>query len=137
LATELSSDSFWRAANERFETATILLEQTQRYTDTIYIGGYAVECALKSLILRRTSKAKLPAAIEEITGGAISHNFEYLARHLRLRNSLPEEVRRLLHGLGNSWSTDLRYSGHLTREEPARDFINRVESVLEWVRRSR
>ena len=44
--------AFWRAATQRLETATFLLESgSRKHLDAVYLAGYVVECALKALIL--------------------------------------------------------------------------------------
>src|SRR5947209_5532087 len=113
---------FERAAKQRLATAAFLLEH-QYYLDAIYLAGYAVECSLKALILRRTARNEFLAVYEQLTAvGSKGHNFEYLKAVLKTRLVARRETDRsalaartgYLQEVG-SWSTDLRYqagAGH-------------------------
>jgi HEPN domain-containing protein len=46
---------FKRASEQRLRAAELLFEH-EFYLEAIYIGGYAIECTLKQLILRRTPR---------------------------------------------------------------------------------
>ena len=115
-----------------------LLENSRHYTDTIYLGGYAVECALKCLIFERTAKEKHRALSEDLGSGSLSHNFDYLAHRLRsIDVAIPTNIQKSLLVLTEQWSTDLRYSGALISRSLARTFIDHVQTVVEWIQRSR
>jgi HEPN domain-containing protein len=106
-----ASKAFWRAATQRRETAAYLLksESNDNYLDAVYLAGYAAECALKSLILKRTPKSERGAVLDELTSGARAHNFDVLIRSLRMKGCPPpRDIREHLVSLSEEWRTDLR-----------------------------
>ena len=60
--------AFWRAASQRLEAANLLLE-SGIFLDAVYLAGYAVECALKALILERTPAARRREVCRDLTSG--------------------------------------------------------------------
>ena len=128
--------TFWRAASQRLQTANLLLK-SRVYLDAVYLAGYAVECALKALILDRTPAASRREVCKELTSGARSHNFDVLTESLRAKGCPPPaNIRGLLDSLSDEWRTDLRYVGALIPHREAEQFLERVQSVYEWVQRS-
>lgn len=123
---------FARAADQRLTAAACLVEHGFRL-EAIYIAGYAVECALKALILRRTPPAKYTETMQQLTGvGAKGHEFEYLKYLLKTRKcsmdaSIAESLRRVA-----GWSTDLRYEVGLKGYEDAEPFLAAAKVLCEW-----
>lgn len=130
--------AFRRAASQRLETARFLLDSRSRqHLDAVYLAGYAVECALKALILARTPQGSRSKVCEELTSGARSHDFAVLRRVLMTRGcSPPPEIRGALDSLKQEWRTDLRYVGAVIPLREARAFVDRVNFVYDWVERS-
>lgn len=126
---------YLRAAEQRFSSASLLLERSLT-VDAVYLGGYVVECAMKGLILARTSRANWPATLERITRGSAGHDLVRLRRFLQQRGCTPpaeaaEALRRLA-----SWTVDLRYEVGPIAYNEAAELIRSAQVLLEWVRRS-
>jgi HEPN domain-containing protein len=130
--------TFWRAATQRLETATFLLESgSRKHWDAVYLAGYVAECVLKALILKRTPKRKRRAVREELTSGAKSHNFDFLRVILsRSGSSFPKTIREELDDLQDEWSSDLRYVVARISYRETERFIKHVRSIYDWVERS-
>ena len=67
---------FFRVATQRFAEAQFLFEG-ERYLASIYIGGYAIECGLKALILAtepKNRRIELAASFR----GSEWHNLNWL-----------------------------------------------------------
>lgn len=113
------------------------MNKSQYYLDAVYLAGYAVECALKSLILKSTPEAKWPAVSQEISSGVKAHDPVFLVDILhRTRCVVPKTVRANLEAIGKEWSTDLRYVGARLSYKESAAFIVRAEQVYQWVERS-
>jgi HEPN domain-containing protein len=124
-----------RAARQRLTSATILRNQAM-YLDSMYIAGYAPECALKALILANVVGRQRAAYQREHFRGAIAHDFEYLRALLRRRRvQIPLHVARSLRRIA-SWSTNLRYEVGLKRAAEADQFLAAAREIVEWVERS-
>lgn len=122
---------FHRVAAQRFEDAQVLF-QNARTTGAMYLSGYAVECALKALLLAHAPSARRASLVQTFRG-KIGHDLEWLRRALQSRGvNFSSEVLRLLRRVA-TWSTELRYDpkGHKTRI--AQTFLEAVGGILRWV----
>lgn len=123
---------FLRAATQRLTTAEFLLKNDYNL-DAMYLAGYAMECALKALILENTPKSHEIETLKKITHGAAMHLPEELARLLRdLRIELPRDFKRQCRKSG--WSTSLRYDPGRKATKEAKAFIEWARDVLRWVK---
>src|SRR5947199_295584 len=128
---------FQRAADQRLTTAGFLLKHDGFDLDAVYLVGYAVECALKALILRWTPQRKLADALPQLTQvGAKGHDFEYLKEILKQRRggrgkTDPQVLGELARHLKEvaSWSTDLRYQVGTLKPKEARAFLRAARAV--------
>ena len=125
---------FRRAAEQRWLAARWLFGESPYYLDAIYLGGYAVECALKALILHRTPNRKFPDIYVEITSGQKAHDFEFLRGILRRKpinivipKSTMEEFRKVA-----TWSTSLRYETKRIGYDVGSDFLSAVARIRDW-----
>src|SRR5207253_4395638 len=75
---------FWRASQKRFDEAIFLLKAGY-FTAAVYLGGYAVECALKALILCNEPVQRHPGTMG-LFRGAKAHEFNWLVYQLMLRH---------------------------------------------------
>ena len=134
---------FRRAADQRWAAAEFLF--THRFfVDAVYLAGYVVECSLKASVLKHTPQRGFAAILAQLTEvGAKGHNIEYLKSLLkdRLRRGgrkdreafglLTEPFQRVA-----SWSTSLRYYVGALKHDTAKLFMDAVQEIREWSRRS-
>ncbi len=122
-----SSRDFRRAALQRLTTADFLLEH--KYTlDAMYLGGYAIECALKSLILHLTLETDRNDMLRQIR----VHQLEKLASILKqLNEPIPLPLARGFRRYG--WSPDLRYQSGRVNTGEARGFLKTAKDAYDWV----
>jgi len=128
---------FRRAAEQRWLTAHWLLEQSEYYRDATYLGGYAVECALKALIFRRSSDRRFAEVYEQVTAGRKAPDFEFLKGILRRKPialTFPTEVMESFRRV-TTWSTDWRYESGLLEYDEAKEFLDAVAVIREWAER--
>lgn len=123
---------FLRAAEKRFQEAQFLLE-ARFGTGAVYLGGYAVECALKALLLS-SEPARRNADTLASFRGAIAHDFNWLRQGLGERRiELPRSTVALLNDV-LWWSTDLRYDPAEIELDTAGEFMTSSGEILAWVR---
>lgn len=103
-----SSRAFQRAAGQRLTTAEFLRDNGNYNVDAMYLGGYAMECSLKALILHRTPPAKREETFKKIAKGSKMHVPAVLKQELR-RLGCEIPTRLLSHIDKSPWSPDLRY----------------------------
>jgi len=125
---------FRRVALQRFGEAQFLIEGGYN-TGAIYLAGYAVECALKALLLAAVparSRKKVLASFRGNNG----HSFEWIKlRYIKAggANFPPEIVVAIT--FVNVWSTELRYEPSNKTLREARRFLDESSLILEWSKR--
>ena len=134
---------FQRAAVQRLTAAEFLLKHGFML-DAVYLGGYAVECSLKAMILRRTPRGEFEVMNERLTAaGAKGHDFEYLGT--LLKGQMGGRAKRDREVLGPlaaclkdlfGWSTNLRYEATTVRPAEAKRFFRAVRELCDICARS-
>jgi HEPN domain-containing protein len=126
-----SSRDFQRAARQRLTTAEFLLANGYNL-DAKYLGGYAVECTLKALILEITPVADQTEMLKKISSGKKMHAPEILGGILKeLGRPVPLDLVKRLRRSG--WSTALRYESGRTDTGETRGFLRTAKAVYDWV----
>jgi hypothetical protein len=124
------------ASRRRLEDS-LALHQQKRWTGAIYLGGYAVECSLKSLICHEAGKNnfKDTKIFQKGLQAASLHNLT------NLLNSLPVIQRAIQldrtgtykqawNLVSSVWRNDeLRYSDKNGNEESSKKFIEAVQTL--------
>jgi HEPN domain-containing protein len=124
--------NFQRAAAHRLEEAVFLLESGGYTTAAVYLSGYAIECALKALLLSTVPMTRQLEVLHSFRG-LRAHDFDWLVSELRRRRvNIPRTTVALLVSV-SWWETDLRYSPRTIGLSDARDFLAVTQSVLMWV----
>jgi HEPN domain-containing protein len=103
---------FQTLANTRLAEAQ-LLHEAGFYDGAYYLAGYAVECALKACIARRTRMHDFPPTPNELRG-IYTHRLLDLVKSADLAESLADRIRacRLFEGhwdIATQWSEESRY----------------------------
>jgi HEPN domain-containing protein len=136
----MNRDDFRKLAETRLEDAKALLG-AGRFDAAYYLGGYAVECALKALICANTREFDFPP---KDARDYYTHDLVALLTIAGLENSLKEAFRdnkqldeywRVV----KDWKEDRRYRSEGTdAERAARQLIDAISDpehgVLQWLR---
>jgi HEPN domain-containing protein len=123
---------FQRASAHRLEEATFLLVKGGYTTASVYMAGYAVECALKALLLSTVPPRKQREIVDAFRG-AKAHDFEWLRSELARRGThFPREVVVSLVRV-SSWATRLRYDPRATPQDAADTFRVAAGEIVSWV----
>ena len=122
---------FRRVAEERLGDAKVLLS-AGRETGAVYLAGYAVECALKSLLLAAVPPGDEQGVMESFRGNA-AHDFGSLLHRYRQAGGadLPLDRRRDLVRV-NVWAVEWRYQPGQTDGRTATAFLDAAERLLRW-----
>ncbi|MBD2292990.1 hypothetical protein H6G06_05705 [Anabaena sphaerica FACHB-251] len=121
------------ASRRRLEDAVTLHKQ-KRWTGAIYLGGYAVECALKSLICyeERKNNFKDTTVFQKVQGASL-HNLTNLLNELEsIKRSMPLDrsgtYQQAWNLVSSRWRNDeLRYSNRDGDEKSSQEFIEAVK----------
>jgi hypothetical protein len=96
--------------------------------DAQYIGGYAVECSLKALIMELTLEPDKPDKLRRITSGASMHRPDVLIGELRnLGAALPLVLAKRMRRF--DWTTDLRYDTGRRDTGETTVFLNTAKAI--------
>jgi HEPN domain-containing protein len=130
-----------KAGKHRLEDALALLEK-DRWRGAMYMAGYAVECLLKTKLMRIFDCRHLRELEEELqrrgalpaTETVFTHQLEFLIR-------LTQALDRLRHNrdlwlsytIVNSWIPAWRYTADRSNRKDAEDFLSAVENVCRWI----
>ncbi len=118
-------------AGQRLTTAEALL-RAKLTLDAQYVGGYAVECSLKALILERTADPAKADKLKQITAGAKMHRPDVLLGELRdLGIALPLAIAKRMRRF--DWTTDLRYETGRRDTGETIGALKTAKAVYDWV----
>jgi hypothetical protein len=136
LGFELTKAQLEALAQEKLDDAKILLGQ-KKWSNAYYLGGYAVEMALKACIAKTFKADTLPD--KALVNATYTHNFAGLVNTAGLSAELQTASQSTAFagnwGLMNQWSPEVRY---LTAdEEKAVSFLAAMEGedgVFTWIK---
>lgn len=130
---------FKKLAITRLGDAQALLRK-RRFSGAYYIAGYAVECALKACIAKKTRRYDFPPE-RKYVDKCYTHKFEELLAASGLNDAVALRRREDASfdrnwSLVSSWSEDSRYLSHSAKE--AKDILAAISDstsgVLECIR---
>ena len=122
----------------RTHEAQILLKK-KKYSGSYYIAGYAMECALKACIAKKTKKSEFPD--KQAVIASYTHNLDNLIKSAGLEHDLNQEIARIRNfaiywTVAKDWSEEARYEIKNRRE--AEDLLKAIidprEGVLRWIK---
>lgn len=129
---------FQELARVRLDEARTLLA-AGRFDGSYYLSGYAVECALKACIAKKTRRYEFPP---RAVGDMYTHDLPRLIRAAGLDKALEQAVAADNEfadrwTTAQKWSADSRYVRYTERQaQKLYDALtNRRTGVLRWVRR--
>ena len=112
----------------------LALHSQKRWTGAIYLGGYAIECALKSLICYEEEKNNFKdTTVFPKVQGASLHNLTNLLNELEsIKRSMPLDrsgtYQKAWNLVSSRWRNDeLRYSNKDGDEKSSQEFIEAVK----------
>ena len=125
---------FFKAGLQRLNAAEALYDLGGLELDALYLGGYAVECSMKSIILKQVPHSKRQQFLKHFSGQR-AHDIEFL-KHLWKQNRcepLPKSLAKSLPGFVSCWSTDLRYEVGRGNAEDTANSLEFARNFVVWV----
>lgn len=135
----MNRKDFQELAEVRLEEADALLDGG-KWDGAYYLAGYAIECALKACLAKKTAEYGFPPN-KEYVGKCYSHSLEGLLNHAALQAELkvqgpPGSNLAKNWATVKIWETESRYDRIL--ENQARELIDAIghpsEGVLQWIK---
>ena len=132
---DIDARKFRRVAVQRLEEAELIAEKLELWSAAEYLGGYAIECALKALVILVTPVGKRPAAGEKTTEWlkkAYGHNLNLIRRDLSKHGArMPSSVATDFLYV-STWDPQSRYEPGPGDPDSTGRFLMAARSVLEW-----
>jgi HEPN domain-containing protein len=128
-----------KMAEERVADASALLD-AERYQAAYYLCGYAIECALKACIARKTREFDFPD--RKVVNDSYVHDLTKLLNVANLAEAHQEVMERSDIFATNwfivrNWSEASRYHGSITPEQAWSLFLavtDEANGVLAWLK---
>ena len=113
-------------SNDRLKDATVLLKNL-RYNGAVYLGGYVIECLLKTAICARLGRDTLPVEYRIHDLDSLMHSSGLFPAMVVNASLYPQYVRiKVL-------SVALRYQGKRYDADAAKKFLSAVKKVKRWI----
>ena len=119
--------SFQRLANIRLRDSEVLL-RNRRFAAAYYLAGYAVECALKACMAKKTRRHDFP---DRGAAQFYTHNLPRLLEHSGLDVDEDPALQQSWTAV-KDWSEEVRYRE--VSEAEARDIYAAACFVLAWIK---
>ncbi len=133
----LTRKDLQRLADLRAKEAGVLA-RNRNEQGAFYLGGYAIECALKACIAKETKRHEFPPKVDEVRR-VYTHNLEELLKIAQLEKQLETDA-KTNPNLGINWGVVKAWNEE-TRYKPSglngRDFcaaISGQSGVLPWIK---
>jgi HEPN domain-containing protein len=115
-----------------------ILARSGRQQGAYYLAGYAVECALKACIAKRTKRFEFPPP-REITRNIYTHDLMALLREAGLEKQLEKDMVSNKELAGNwntvkNWTEDARYTTAGLNGRDLHRAVTGANGVLPWIR---
>jgi len=137
--TRMNRVEFQTLATERLSDAEALIKAA-RYACAYYVAGYAVECALKACIARKTNQDDFPPKdAQRYYLHDISKLLDGAGPGLAFEQEAAQDpIFRANWATVKDWTEEARYQRHAQRqaEEIMSAIIDPDHGVLQWLRRN-
>lgn len=135
LPKHVDARRFARVAKRRLDEAKVIHTRVHLNAAAQYLGGYAIECILKALVLHRTPPSKQlrsAAEIDQWMKKSFGHDLNSLRIYLdKYGEHMPPDVAREFLFV-STWDPQLRYDPGPDKPERTRQFLLSAEAVVQW-----
>ena len=135
----MNRQEFQKLAKNRLKDAKALL-QAKRFDAAYYLAGYAIECALKACIARKTNKYDFPPnrkTIDQFYSHDLRDLISAAGLTLEFESKLKENNSfQLFWTVVKNWNEKSRYETHTQKdaEDIYRAISNKTNGVLRWLK---
>lgn len=130
-----------KASKHRLDDARALFNAV-RWRGAMYMGGYALECLLKTKLMQMYNCRNLRELEDELQRrGALAMQATVFTHQLELLLRLTQSMGRLQQNrllwpqfnVVNRWLPAWRYTADLGSRQDAEDFLEAVEALMNWI----
>jgi hypothetical protein len=133
----LRRKDFQRLAELRARESGVLAKNKNE-AGAFYLGGYAVECALKACIAKEAKRHEFPPKVDYVRR-LYTHNLEELLRLAGLEKQLEADAKlspslAINWGVVKRWNEETRYKASGLNGRDLYAAINGPSGVLPWIK---
>ncbi len=137
----MNRSDFQKLADLRIKEAKILLEN-KCFEGAYYLAGYAVECALKACIAKKTKRFDFPPK-DKIVRELYTHNLEQLRKLAELPLNLEAKKKSMIQfelnwAVVKGWKEEVRYETEVD-DKRANNLYSAItdkkHGVLSWLKK--
>jgi HEPN domain-containing protein len=130
-----------KASRHRLDDARALFNAV-RWRGAMYLAGYAIECLLKTKLMRMFDCRHLRELEEELQRRGVlsgqntvfTHQLEVLLRLTqRIDHLRQDQLMWRMFNIVNRWVPAWRYSADLSSREDAEDFLEAIDKIRHWI----
>jgi HEPN domain-containing protein len=104
-----------------------------------YLGGFAIECALKACIAKKIKRHDFPLAAKD-ANRVYTHDLTQLLKLAELESHLDKAMKRNRTlrenwGVVQNWNVDSRYEASGLKGTDMDAAVNSADGVLQWIKR--
>lgn len=130
-----------KASKHRLDDARALFNAV-RWRGAMYMGGYALECLLKTKLMQMYNCRNLRELEDELQRrGTLAMQATVFTHQLELLLRLTQSMGRLQQNrvlwpqfnVVNRWLPAWRYTADLGSRQDAEDFLEAVEALISWI----
>jgi hypothetical protein len=133
----LTRKDFQRLAELRVRESAALL-RTRNPVGSYYLGGYAIECALKACIAKQARRHEFPLKADYVRR-VYTHKLEELLRLADLEQQLEDDMRANAAlarnwGVVKDWDEESRYRSSGLNGRDLQGAVAGPDGVLHWIK---
>jgi len=133
----LTRKHFQLLAQLRADEAAVLVRNRKKM-GAFYLGGLAIECALKACIAKKTRRYEFPRD-RKYVDKVYSHDLSELLKLAGLNDQLDQDLKSNRNlatnwGVVKSWNIDSRYEASGLKGSDMNVAVNSADGVLQWIK---
>jgi hypothetical protein len=133
----LTRKDFQHLADLRAKEAGVLA-RNRNEPGAFYLGGYAIECALKACIAKETKRHEFPPKVDDVRR-VYTHNLEGLLKLAQLEKQLETDAKTnpslgINWNVVKTWNEETRYKASGLNGRDLYAAISGPNGVLPWIK---
>lgn len=133
----LTRKDLQRLADLRAKEAGVLA-RNRNEQGAFYLGGYAIECALKACIAKETKRHEFPPKVDDVRS-IYTHNLEGLLKLAQLEKQLETDAKAnpslgINRNVVKTWNEETRYKVSGLNGKDLHAAISGPSGVLPWIK---
>jgi hypothetical protein len=135
MPSNIHARHFYRVAVRRLNEARLIFDKLQLSAAAQYLGGYGVECMLKSLLLARPRAGERKRSRDETVAwlkAEFGHNLNKLRKEAARRGAILPPAEALEFVFVSTWDPQSTYDAGAGDVKEAERFLSAAAKIVKW-----